>query len=130
MLSDRQQFQRDQLKAAEVRSLQSPTLQPQTPIQLPTPILRAPPMRSPTAVKSVPTFVVPEALKKDGQLKQEQSRWLWCVEGKEQSRWLWCVEGKEQSRWLWCVEGILGCNGYDVKGLFKWEGCGNQLERQ
>lgn len=53
LLCDRQQFQRDQLKAAEVRSLQSPTLQPQTPLQLP-PILRAPPLphRSPPTVKS------------------------------------------------------------------------------
>lgn len=53
LLCDRQQFQRDQLKAAEVRSLQSPTLQPQTPLQLP-PILRAPPPphRSPPTVKS------------------------------------------------------------------------------
>ena len=41
------------MKAAEVRSLQSPTLQPQTPLQLP-PILRAPPTthRSPPTVKS------------------------------------------------------------------------------
>lgn len=54
LLSDRQQFQRDQLKAAEVRSLQSPTLQPQTPLQLP-PILRAPPMSSPSALKLAPT---------------------------------------------------------------------------
>ena len=53
LLCDRQQFQRDQLKAAEVRSLQSPTLQPQTPLQLP-PILRNPPLphRSPPTVKS------------------------------------------------------------------------------
>lgn len=53
LLCDRQQFQRDQLKAAEVRSLASPTLQPQTPLQLP-PILRAPPLphRSPPTVKS------------------------------------------------------------------------------
>lgn len=57
LLSDRQQFQRDQLKAAEVRSLQSPTLQPQTPLQLP-PILRAPPLRSPSALKA--PFLVPD----------------------------------------------------------------------
>ena len=45
LLADRQQFQRDQLKAAEMRSLQSPTLQPQTPLQLP-PV--RPPHRSPS----------------------------------------------------------------------------------
>ncbi len=35
LLSERQQFQRDQLKAAEMRALQSPTLQPQTPLLFP-----------------------------------------------------------------------------------------------
>lgn len=69
LLSDRQQFQRDQLKAAEVRSLQSPTLQPQTPLQLP-PILRAPPMRSPSALKIAPTSLsVPEGGKEENVIK-------------------------------------------------------------
>ena len=67
LLSDRQQFQRDQLKAAEVRSLQSPTLQPQTPLQLP-PILRAPPLHSPSGFKSTSTsFLVSEGSKDDNQ---------------------------------------------------------------
>ncbi|XP_064396564.1 SWI/SNF complex subunit SMARCC2-like isoform X2 [Halichondria panicea] len=48
LLSDRQQFQRDQVKAAEMRSLQSPTLAPQTPLQLP-PVLRPPPKSIPPA---------------------------------------------------------------------------------
>ena len=37
LLAERQQFQRDQLKAAEMRALQSPTLQPQTPLLFPPP---------------------------------------------------------------------------------------------
>lgn len=45
LLADRQQFQRDQLKAAELRSLQSPTLGPTTPLQFPP---SRPPHRSPT----------------------------------------------------------------------------------
>ena len=66
LLSDRQQFQRDQLKAAEVRSLQSPTLQPQTPLQLP-PILRAPPLRSPSALKATPVaFLATDTVKEEG----------------------------------------------------------------
>ena len=50
LLSDRQQFQRDQLKAAEMRSLQSPTLQPQTPLSLPPLRLphRSPPLGKPS----------------------------------------------------------------------------------
>jgi hypothetical protein len=77
LLSDRQQFQRDQLKAAEVRSLQSPTLQPQTPIQLPAPILRAPPMRSPSALKPPPASLalpVPEGEKMENQQKIESQQ--------------------------------------------------------
>ena len=35
LLQDRQQFHKDQLKAQEMRNLQSPTLAPQTPLQLP-----------------------------------------------------------------------------------------------
>ena len=45
LLADRQQFQRDQLKAAELRALQSPTLGPTTPLQFPP---SRPPHRSPT----------------------------------------------------------------------------------
>lgn len=60
LLSDRQQFQRDQLKAAEIRALQSPTLQPQTPLQLP-PI--RPPHRSP------PTPLTPATITRAGEGK-------------------------------------------------------------
>lgn len=45
LLADRQQFQREQLKAAELRALQSPTLGPTTPLQFPP---SRPPHRSPT----------------------------------------------------------------------------------
>lgn len=72
LLSDRQQFQRDQLKAAEVRSLQSPTLQPQTPLQLP-PILRAAPLCSPSsaALKPPPASFLPpsEGPREDNQVQ-------------------------------------------------------------
>ncbi|CAI8054691.1 SWI/SNF complex subunit SMARCC2 [Geodia barretti] len=47
LLADRQQFQRDQIKASELRALQSPTLAaaPSTPLQFPP---SRPPLRSPT----------------------------------------------------------------------------------
>ena len=51
LLAERQQFQRDQLKAAEMRALQSPTLAPQTPLLFPpqkaTPTVLAPPPSTP-----------------------------------------------------------------------------------
>lgn len=49
LLAERQQFQRDQLKVVELRTLQSPTLQPQTPLQLP-PV--RPPYRVPGEAKA------------------------------------------------------------------------------
>ena len=56
LLAERQQFQRDQLKVVELRTLQSPTLQPQTPLQLPP--VRA--HRVEEKVKATPPEVVME----------------------------------------------------------------------
>ena len=50
LLAERQQFQRDQLKAAEMRALQSPTLQPQTPLLFP------PPKITPSMIPHPPTL--------------------------------------------------------------------------
>lgn len=53
LLGERQQFQRDQLKAAEMRALQSPTLQPQTPLLFPPPKITA------TTLSSFPSLGPP-----------------------------------------------------------------------
>lgn len=57
LLADRQQFQRDQLKAAEMRALQSPTLQPQTPT-----LLFPPPKFVPSIQQQPPAAVAKPAL--------------------------------------------------------------------
>lgn len=55
LLSERQQFQRDQLKAAELRALQSPTtLQPQTPLIFPPQKITPATIATPTSLRPPP----------------------------------------------------------------------------
>ena len=62
LLADRQQFQREQIKASELRALQSPTLGPTTPLQFPPsrPPLRSPTLMTPTQPTATMAIIQPD----------------------------------------------------------------------